>query len=213
MHITRFVTNMVQENCYLVWDETQEAALIDCGALYDEEKQAICGFIEDNHLQLKHLFNTHAHFDHLFGAQFVYDTYGAGVELCADEKNTYEHAAEQMQQFLHVDLPLSLPPVARYFSHGDELSFGHTHLQVIATPGHTPGGVCFYNEAEAVLFSGDSLFKHAIGRCDFPGGDEVMLVKALKERVLTLPNGVKVLPGHGDFTTISEEKQMNGWLI
>lgn len=213
MQIVRFVVNMIQENCYLVWDEaTLEAALIDCGAFYQEEKDAISALIKKENLKLTHLYNTHGHFDHVFGAQFVHDTYGVGIELCEDEACTYKDAKTFMTNVLHLNKALTLPPVRHYFKDGDKLKVGNVTMQVIETPGHTPGGVCFYCEAEGVLFSGDSLFKHAIGRCDFPGGDEVRLVTALKERILTLPDNVKVLPGHGDMTTIGEEKRKNAYL-
>lgn len=213
MQITRFVVNMVSENCYLFWDEeSKAAALVDCGAFYPEEQKAIADFIAENKLQLTHLFNTHGHFDHVFGASFVDKTYGVKIALCQDEQATYEHAAEQMSKFLHLNYPLSLPTAGSYFRDGDELCVGSIKLRVIATPGHTPGGVCFYCEEERVLFSGDSLFKHSIGRCDLPGGNESLLVNALKTRILTLPDDVKVLPGHGDMTTIAEEKRMNYYL-
>ena len=101
----------------------------------------------------------------------------------------------------------------QYLSAGDEVHIGHITLQVIATPGHTPGGVCYYCAEEDVLFSGDSLFRHAIGRCDFPGGNQASLVASLRQNVLTLPPQVKVLPGHGEMTTIAEEKQMNPYLL
>ncbi len=213
MQITRFVVNMLQENCYLVWDEsTREAALIDCGAYRDEEKRAISDYIKNNSLTLTHLFNTHAHFDHLFGASYIYNEYGVGVELSEDERDTYLSAKEQMQSLLQVALPLDLPPVAHYFADGDTLTVGGMSLKVIATPGHTPGGVCFYAEKERVLFSGDSLFRRQIGRCDFPGGSETSLINALKARVLTLPDDVQVLPGHGEPTTVGEERALNAYL-
>lgn len=210
MQITRFVVNMISENCYLFWDEkTKEAALVDCGAFYPEEQKAIVDFIAEKKLRLTRLFNTHGHFDHVFGASFVEETFGVKIELCQDEQATYEQAAEQMKKFLHLDYPLTLPIVDHYFKDGDELQVGSIKLRVIETPGHTPGGVCFYCEEEGVLFSGDSLFKHAIGRCDLPGGNEASLIHALKARIFTLPDNVKVLPGHGDMTTIAEEKRMN----
>lgn len=213
MQITRFVVNMISENCYLLWDEeSNDAALIDCGAFYPEEQQTITDFIKQKNLHLTHLFNTHAHFDHLFGASYVSDTYGVKIELCQDEQETYEQAEEQMKKLLHLDYPLTLPSVGRYFKDDDLLQVGRITLRVIETPGHTPGGVCFYCEEEHILFSGDSLFKHEIGRCDLPGGDEASLVNALKTRILTLPDDVKVLPGHGDMTTIAEEKQLNYYL-
>lgn len=213
MNITRFEVNMIAENCYLMWDDTRQAALVDCGAFYQEEQKAISNFIAEHDLTLTHLFNTHAHFDHLFGAQYIYDTYGIGVEVGVDDQSTYQHAAEQMNQFLHVDYPLQLPPVSRYLSAGDELHVGNIALQVIATPGHTPGGLCFYCAEEGVLFSGDSLFRHAIGRCDLPGGNQDSLIASLRQKVLTLPPQVKVLPGHGEMTTVAEEKRMNAYLL
>ncbi len=214
MQITRFEVNMIAENCYLLWDDdTRETAIIDCGAFYPEEQRAISDCIVQHDLKLTHLLNTHAHFDHLFGVQYIYDTYGVGVELGIGDKETYQHAAEQTKAFLHVDYPLHLPPVARYLSAGDEVQVGSITLQVIATPGHTPGGVCYYCAEEDVLFSGDSLFRHAIGRCDFPGGNQTSLVASLRQNVLTLPPQVKVLPGHGEMTTIAEEKQMNPYLL
>ncbi len=204
---------MLQENCYLLWDETtREAALIDCGAFRDEEKRAISDYIRDNNLTLTHLFNTHAHFDHLFGAEYIYKEYGVGVELSEAERETYAAARKQMVSLLRVDLPLETPPVARYFNEGDTLTVGGVSLTVIATPGHTPGGVCFYAEKEGVLFSGDSLFRRQIGRCDFPGGSEASLIQSLRAKVLALPDQVQVLPGHGEPTTVGEERALNAYL-
>lgn len=207
MQINRFCVNMIQENCYLVWDETRQAALIDCGAYYDEERKAISSIVAEKNLTLTHLFNTHAHFDHLFGASYIYKEYGVKIELCAAEQETYAQAAKFMTNDLHLNLSLELPPVGRWFNDGDKLSFGNTTFEVIATPGHTPGGVCFYCKEDNVLFTGDSLFRQGIGRCDFPGGNETQLVHALKTRILTLPDCVQVLPGHGDISTIAEENR------
>lgn len=203
---------MIEENCYLLYDETGEAALIDCGAFYPEEHKAIADFLANRNLKLTHLFNTHGHFDHLFGAYKVYEDYGVKVELCEDERPVYEQAVAQMRQFMHREIPLQLPPVGRYFKDGDELAVGGMTLKVIATPGHTPGGVCLYAEKEGVLFSGDSLFRREIGRCDLPGGSEVQLITALRTRILALPDEVQVLPGHGEATTVGEERQHNPYL-
>ena len=212
MQITRFIVNMIEENCYLLWDETGEAALIDCGAYYPEEHKAIRGIIDRRNLKLKHLYNTHGHFDHLFGAYSVYEDFGVKIELSADEQPVYEAAIDQMRMFMHREFTLQLPPVERYFHDGDELMVGNSKLKVIATPGHTPGGVCLYAEKEGILFSGDSLFRCEIGRCDLPGGSESQLIHALKTRILALPDHVKVLPGHGDATTIGDERERNPYL-
>ena len=105
-----------------------------------------------------------------------------------------------------------MPDVGAYIYSGDVISFGPHHLKAIATPGHTPGGLSFYCKEESLLFSGDSLFSHSIGRTDFPYGDEDALIRSLKENVMTLPNETVILPGHGGPTTVREEKAMNPFL-
>ena len=203
---------MLEENCYLLWDDDKNAIIIDCGAFYPEEQTQIRDFIIEKKLNLKKMLNTHAHFDHLFGASFIHVNYGVGLSISSAEKQTYETALLQPRQFMHCDIPLKLAPVDVWFNDGDEIKVGSMVLKVIATPGHTLGGVCFYSEKNKVLFSGDSLFRGQIGRCDFPGGNEYQLIKGLKERILTLPNDVQVLPGHGMATTIGDEKVINPFL-
>jgi len=213
MQIERFVVNFVEENCYLLWDEqTLEAALIDCGARSEEEQRRITGVITEKNLTLTHLLQTHGHFDHLFGAYYIYKEYDICPELHTCERETYEKAAEQMQQFIHRSIPLTLPPVQHWLSGGEEIKVGSIVLRVIPTPGHTPGGVCFYAEKEATLFSGDSLFCGSIGRCDLPGGNETQLIAALREKILPLPDDVQVLPGHGNATSIGYERKYNYYL-
>lgn len=207
--IQRFVVNMIEENCYILWDETREAAIVDCGAFTPQERQALSDYVTDRQLTVTRLLNTHGHFDHIFGNDFACRTFGLSPELHREEAATYEAAARQMQMFLHRDLPLTVPPAGRYFETDDRLSVGSHEWRVIHTPGHTPGGVCFYCEAERVLLSGDSLFRGSIGRCDLPGGDERSLVRTLRERILTLPDEVRVLPGHGPETTIGFERAHN----
>ena len=204
-----FTVNFIEENCYLLWDENREAVIVDCGAYSPAEQEQIRAFVAENDLTVKHLLNTHAHFDHLFGAQFCSDTWGVLPEISADKVETYHQAVPQMQAFLHRAFPLQLPALGRTFREGDTISFGSHTLRVIATPGHTPGGVCFYCEEEGLLLTGDSLFRCSIGRCDLPGGDADSLVTALLEKILTLPEEVKVLPGHGPGTTIGYERMNN----
>lgn len=212
LNIKCFPVNFIEENCYVVSDETRQCVIIDCGAFFPEERKAIAGYIEAEELLPVHLLQTHGHFDHVFGAQFIHDQYGLAPEMSAQETATYVQAAEQMRAFLHRDFPLSLPPVGHAFAEGESVAFGSHSLSVIATPGHTPGGVCYYCAAERVLFSGDSLFRREIGRCDLPGGNEAQLIGALKSRVLTLPDDTAVLPGHGEATTVGEERRENRYL-
>lgn len=212
LNIQRFIVNMIEENCYVVNDDTKQAVIIDCGAFYPEERKAISDYISGNGLKPVRLLQTHCHFDHLFGAKFIYDEYGLKPEMETEELPLYENAPSHGKMFFGQDLSFEIPPHGQLFKEGDNLSFGSHSLLVIATPGHTPGGVCFYCKEEGVLFSGDSLFHHEIGRCDLPGGNELSLTSSLKSKILTLPENVKVLPGHGSATTVGEEKRSNPYL-
>lgn len=184
--VKTFTVNFIEENCYVLSDTAGNAAIIDCGAYSPEEQRAVSHYIATARLTPRHLLCTHGHFDHVFGNQFLYDTYGLQPQLHADEAATYTAAPEQMQLFLHRALPLQTP-----------------------APGHTPGGVCFYLESEQLLFSGDSLFRGTIGRCDLPGGSEAQLLTALRSKILTLPCATRVYPGHGPATTVGREQSNN----
>lgn len=212
--IERFIVNMIQENCYVVSDETHEGVIIDCGAFYLEEKEAIRQYVEEHGLKIKHLLNTHLHFDHVLGDEYLFKTLGLEPEACDRDLPLYEHIDEQLEDFLGLqNYEIHLPPLKRCLDDGDTVTFGTHTLHVIATPGHTPGGLEFYCKEEKVLFSGDSLFRHSIGRTDFPGGDYDALIMSLKEKVLVLPDDVKVLPGHSLSTTIGNEKKANPYFV
>lgn len=213
-HIKTFTVNFIEENCHVLSDDSGEAVIVDCGAFFPEECDALARYLDGENLRPRHLLCTHAHFDHLFGAQFLYDRYGLQPAMAADELPTYLAAADQMRQFLHRDLPLGLPPHGRLLAEGDTITFGHHTLSVIATPGHTPGGLCYYCGEEGLLLSGDSLFRRAIGRCDLPGGNAADLTESLRRKITgALPNEVRVLPGHGPATTVGEERRENPYLF
>ena len=212
LKVQKFVVNMVEENCYVLSDESKEAVIIDCGILYPEEADTFRSYINDNELKVTHLINTHCHFDHIFGDDFIYKTYNILPEMTRNEVQLYKQLPKQLEMFLHRELPIIQPPVGRILDAGETITFGIHKLDIIATPGHTSGGVCFYCEEERILFSGDSLFLHEIGRTDFPGGNYGSLISSLKNNVLTLPEDVTVCPGHGDTTTVGEEKRQNAYL-
>lgn len=212
LNIKSFTVNPLGENTYLLWDETKKAAIVDCGAFFEEEKSVIDEFISENNLQVERLLLTHAHFDHIFGAQHIYSNYSICPEVSKDDVLTYSIAKEQMLLFMHREIPLDLPPLKGTFSEDDILKFGKSSLQVIAMPGHTPGGVCFYDASNGILLSGDSLFRGSIGRTDLPGSSHETLIKSLSEKIMTLPENTRVLPGHGGETTIAYEKMYNPYL-
>jgi glyoxylase-like metal-dependent hydrolase (beta-lactamase superfamily II) len=200
----------VYVNTYLLYDDTREAVLIDCGAFTGEEQKQVQNYIADNGLKLKHLLNTHLHFDHVLGNHFIYETYGLRPQ--------YNEADDQMptlrMQAAGFGLPVNYEPVyAEHFIHnGEYIRFGNTVLKALLTPGHSPGSLSFYCEKEGCVFTGDALFRYDIGRTDLWGGNEETLIAAIKNQLLTLPENTIVYPGHGPASTIGEEKKGNDYL-
>jgi glyoxylase-like metal-dependent hydrolase (beta-lactamase superfamily II) len=210
MHIQRFECNPVAVNTYLLYDETQEAALIDCGAFSPQEQEAIQDCIKRQGLRLKRLLNTHRHFDHLLGNRFIYETYGLRPEYHAAE-DTLPDISQQTRLF---GFPADSEPIAPgpFLQDGDEIRFGNTVLIALLTPGHSPGSLSFYCKESRCVFTGDALFRHDIGRTDLWGGSEEILLRSIRTRLLTLPGETVVYPGHGPQSTIEEEKQHNPYI-
>lgn len=211
MDIKTFPVNPLGVNCYVVSDNG-EAAIIDCGCFEAREWKRIKEYIESEHLTPKHILQTHAHFDHVYGLRFVERDYGMHPLLHKLDKEQYEHSLDMLVQFMGVRLPGELPEIGGFLSDGQQIALGSRLLTVIHTPGHTPGGVCFYMEQDGILFSGDTLFQGSIGRTDFPGGSMQTEIDSVRERLLTLPDSVRVLPGHGPTTTIEYERHNNMYL-
>jgi hydroxyacylglutathione hydrolase len=210
--IQRFQVNPIQENCYVVNDETREAVIIDCGAFFPEEKQALQQYIDTKGLLVKHLLMTHAHFDHVFGNQFLYKTYGLSGECHKADETLYNRLPQQVTALLGDVYHEDVAPLKCFIDEGDVISFGTHAFTVIHTPGHSQGGLEFYCEAEKCLFSGDSLFRGSIGRTDFPEGNYDDMIKSLSQKILTLPPDTRVYTGHGPGTTIGYEKENNPYL-
>lgn len=208
-----FTVNPLGENCYIVSDETREAIIIDCGAYYDDEKQAISDYIKHNNLNpVAHLL-THCHFDHLWGASFIHSQYNIPARCHPADLEDFLHAEDQMRLILGYAMQCQTGPAGEAVTEHSVIPFGHHNLTVILSPGHTPGGICYYCEQEHILFSGDSLFRLSIGRTDFPGGDHWTLINNLKNLIKSLPDDVIVYPGHGPSTTIGTERNGNPYLF
>lgn len=206
VQIRVFRCNFIEENCYILWDDTAKEAcwVVDCGAFYPQEVQFIADFMEKEGLRpVRHLL-THGHFDHIFGAKAIWDRYGVAPTLLREELETYEKAPEQMRLLIREGFDFEVPVAGELLQDGDELKLGQYLFRVIATPGHTPGGACYYCAEEGILLSGDTLFRHSYGRTDLPGGNFRQLSDSL-ERLMRLPEDTRVLPGHGPETRIGEE--------
>lgn len=210
--VKRFTCNMLAENCYVVSDESQEAVIIDCGVMYQEEGTAITQYIRDNGLHPVHLLCTHGHFDHCMGNGLIYREFGLKPEAHTGDQFLMETMQQQTTDILGVALPMEVPPVGRYLSDKVTITFGSHTLRILHTPGHTPGGVTYYCKEESIAFSGDTLFRMSIGRTDFEGGSYEQIIHSLQEVLAGLPPDTRVYPGHGPETTIADEIQYNPYM-
>lgn len=209
--IQRFICNMLDENCYVVSDEAKECVIIDCGAYYEEERNAIVDYIRSNGLTPKRLLATHGHLDHNFGNTTIYEQFGLKPEIAKEDERLMNNLHAQAETFYHMQLDETFPAIERFFEKEESISFGSHLLQVIPTPGHSRGSVCFYCEAEGVIFTGDTLFQMSIGRTDLQGGSMMQIIQSLRT-LAQLPDKTVVLPGHGQQTTIGEELKHNPYM-
>lgn len=207
MILSRVVVGSFQENCYIVGSEsTHEAIVIDPG----DEEERIMAEVKRLGLTVKVVANTHVHADHILGVAEIVRSTGATYVLSPEEQQFLLDRPPTSNQMITVrDLP---PPADRLVSDGDVIEVGDLKITVLFTPGHTPGGVCYYEPAAGAVFTGDTLFQQSIGRHDFNGGSGKQLLRSIRERLLTLPDGVVVLPGHGEHSTIGIERRHNPFL-
>ena len=212
LNIKKFIVNPIQENCYVVSDETRECVIIDCGAIYPDEHDTISRYIREKQLQPVHLLCTHGHFDHCIGNAWVHDTYGLSPEIGEADVHLLNKMDDQVMMFFGVKNDIEVPQPSRLLKDGDTIGFGSHQFQVKATPGHTPGGVVFYCEEENVLFTGDTLFYMSVGRTDLEGGDWQTIVFSLCQVIKPLPNDTTAYCGHGPETTIGFEIRHNPFM-
>lgn len=202
---------MLQENCYVAHDETNECVIVDCGAFYPYEQQAIKDYITQNKLTPKHLLCTHGHIDHIFGNKFIFDAYGLCPEVHVKDKYLTDNVSRQAQLLLGITLQEEQPEVQNYFTAADIIRFGNHTLTIIETPGHTPGSIFFYCKEELFAFSGDTLFHQSIGRTDLEGGSMFQMIQTLRF-ISQLPDETTLFPGHGERTTIGAELATNPYI-
>lgn len=212
MEIKRIECNPLQENCYVVSDETKECVIIDCGAYYDEEHEALENYIREQGLKPVHLLATHGHLDHNFGNVRLWHTYGLKTEICADDQSLVEHLPEHARELFGMTLPEERPQVGRLLSDGDVVTFGSHALRVLHTPGHSHGSCLYYCEQEKTAFTGDTLFRMSIGRTDFPEGSWTEMQQSLSRIAALLPPDTVIFPGHGPQSTIADELRYNPYL-
>lgn len=211
MHVADLTFNPFQENTYIVYDETKECIIFDPGMYTTEERKSLASYIEQNNLKPVRLINTHCHLDHVFGNNYVHETYKLALEIHEGELPVLQATPNVCMMY---GIPYSDPsPMPdRFIKEGDIIEFGKTKLRAIFTPGHSPASLSFYDEESKQLIAGDVLFEGSIGRTDLPGGDFATLIGSIKDKLFPLGDEVKVYPGHGPMTTIGVERKTNPFL-
>ena len=202
MEIKTFKTGPFQVNTYLVYDnKSKEGILIDVGGSADE----IVDTVNELGISVKYILNTHGHFDHILGAKEICEKLNIGFYIHEGDAIFVESLEDQLE--LYGFPPVTPPQIKGLITKDSDFSIGNTKIEIIETPGHTPGGICLL--IDNILFSGDTLFYESVGRTDLPGGDYNTLQNSIKNKLFTLDESLIVYPGHEQSTTIAHEKQWN----
>ena len=213
MKISRFTMNPFGMNCYILWSAPGgECIVIDPGMMTDSEKNMITSFIDGNNLILKHLLLTHCHVDHACSARWLATKYDVKVEAGVKE---IELAAQMPAQGARFGLKIDMTPLTidHFLSENDIIELGGEEIRVLETPGHSPGSLSFYCPDSSLVLTGDVVFQSSIGRTDLPGGSFQVLMESINSKILTLPDDTVIASGHGDTTTVGDEKVYNPFLI
>lgn len=210
MTVQSFTFNSFMTNCYVCHDGG-EAVLIDPSCATSREQQQVVDYIEDNDLQIRHLLLTHGHIDHIFGCAFFSERYGQRFQMHAADQAFLQQAPQQAQAF---GVQIDAPPVPDTFlEEGDTVAFGDVTLDILHTPGHSPGSICFVDAASDQAITGDVLFQDSIGRVQgLPQTSLPQLMESITETLLPLGDAMTIYPGHGPETTLGRERRQNPFL-
>lgn len=210
IQIKVFSFNPFQENTYVLYNNAGEAIIIDPGCSDEQERQELDGFLQSNGLNPTHFLLTHGHVDHVLGADHVYQKYSLSPWMHHEDLRVYKAVSGYAHNY---GLQYTEGPVpSKYLEEGDLISFGEDELEVLFTPGHSPGSICFYCKKQQFIIVGDVLFYRSIGRTDLPGGDFPTLMRSIHSKLAVLPEELVVYPGHGPSTTIGAELKYNPFI-
>ena len=210
LNVVFFTFNAFEEKTYIIANEKKQCWIVDPGMYDKEEVEKVIEYISNKQLQPQAVINTHAHLDHIFGAQAMMDQYGIPFGVHEKETPVLQMAAVSASMFgfdFH-----AAPTPSFYIKETESLMLGDDAIDVRFTPGHSPGSISFYYAPGNWVISGDVLFSGSIGRTDLPGGDFDTLIGSIRTQLFALPSDTKVLSGHGPATNIGEEKKHNPFL-
>ena len=210
IQIHSFVFSPFSENTYVLWDETNEAVVIDPGCLTQQEKEELSSFISSKGLTVKTLLQTHAHIDHVCGSAFVKRKYGVKMLMHRNEIPVLDNVESRAKVWgIQGYEPVEAD---EFIDEKSVIKFGNSELSVLFVPGHAPGHLAFVNHAQKFVIGGDVLFRGSIGRTDFPLCNHADLLNSIRTQFFALPDDYTVYPGHNEPTTIGHEKRINPFL-
>ncbi len=208
--ITAFCFNPFQENTYVIAHENKDCWIIDPGCYTLQDQKQLIQFIEQQNLRPVRLMNTHCHLDHIYGNKFIADQFQLALGIHEKEIPVLQAAPIGARMF-GAKIPEVCEP-GYFIKEGEVLALGDIQFNVLFTPGHSPGSICFFNKTEQYAIVGDVLFDGSIGRTDLPGGDYDTLIRSIQTQLLVLDDDVTIYNGHGPSTTIGKERISNPFL-
>lgn len=210
MKIHKIVFSPIAVNTYIIDNGYGKCAIVDCGCYDNNEFEQLKSFLQKNNLVPELLLNTHMHLDHVFGNGMIFEEYKLLTHCTAEEEDNRLSATSHAAMFgLSMDVP---PKIGTTITDGSIINFGDKQIKALFVPGHTAGSVAYYIESEKFVITGDALFAGSIGRTDLPGGDYDTLISSISNKLLVLDSDVVVYPGHGNESTIGNEKENNPYL-
>lgn len=210
MTVQSFTFNPFQTNCFIAHEEG-EAAIIDPSCATEQERQQVVDYLDAHDLTVRHLLLTHAHIDHIFGCAPLAERFGMGWQMHRADEPFITRAMDQAVAFgVQLEEP---PPPEGYLDEGDTIELGATTWNVLHTPGHSPGSICFHDAEHAFAISGDVLFNGSIGRTQgLPQTSLPQLMESIFQKLVPLGDDTTIYPGHGPKTTIGRERASNPFL-
>ena len=207
LHIHIFRFNPFSENTYVLFNDKKNGVIVDPGNWNEKENEILENFIKEKEISIKNILLTHAHIDHVLGLQWAFDTYKVAVKMHEEEKDVLDRNPMSARNY-GFDFKPFVGDI-ELLNEGEKYFIDEDSFEIFHVPGHSPGSIAFYNEAQKFVISGDALFQGSIGRTDLYRGNHEQLLESIRTKLFTLPEETEVYSGHGNATQIGFEKNHN----
>ena len=211
LEVKKFTFNPFSENTFIISNKSSKAVIIDPGCYYKAEQKELDDYISNNQLNVQCVLHTHSHLDHMFGTAHVVEKYNVKLWIHREDKITYDSFEKVCELY---GIPIHKRPIQNpvFLNLHKPFQIDDITFQILFVPGHSPGHVAFFNKENNFVINGDCLFENSIGRTDLPGGDYTTLMNSITSKILCLPEKTSIFCGHGDVTSLADEKKYNPFL-